>query len=91
MLESEDFQLADHCSDFQKELIDSLNNLKLEGVHYIAINEEQCLLTVKYEKEKVKPDFFLHYLSEREYDTPLRLETLEAPIDEEEGYILEFE
>jgi len=91
MLESEDFQLSHDCKDFQKELIDSLNRLRIDGVHYIAIDEEQCLLTVKYEKEKVKTDFFLHYLADRKYDLQPELEVIEAPEDEGEDYILEFE
>jgi len=85
-LESTDFYLTENCQAYQKELTDSLTFLKMKGLHYISMDTDRCILTVKYENKKVSPDFFTHYLAERHYN--LQLENIETFENDE---VLEFE
>ncbi len=54
-LTSEEYALNNHCSTFSHALIDSLKQEKIAGLHYIFVDTTNCVLTVKFEKEKLKP------------------------------------
>jgi len=90
-LESTEYQLSQECTHFSKDLSDSLTRMRMEGLHYINVDTIDCVLTIKYEKEKVKSDFFINYLINHKYYLPENLieENIEDSIDDNEMIIIE--